>query len=258
MSMLPQTCSLIDQHQLVATAIAMASTLSSWRGIMYTNNVAVGMLRQGQLDASISSLRQALERFHQELGHVHLLMLAPPHPRSTNVSSKMINNNNNISILSVELDGRFYSCDLIASPGNAFSIYNCAFCCTGTDPSEAATLLVVMLYNFALALHRQGLQQAKNEYLYQALSLYQMAVSLIQKGGTVVYNDNLRLLQLALWTNQGHVYSHFQQCDMVQVCHNNLRHTFTNPPVKPMIEQDHLFFLSTLISIPNMNMAPAA
>lgn len=270
---LAQPLSAIEQDAAL-NMLMVESTIVSWKDIVYLNNAAVGMLRQGQLEASIANLRHALERFQMELGQVHLLAVAPPHGdhHLHQENDKSSGKKKNISVLSIELGEKLSRRDLNSSPGNAFSIYNCAFCYRDegdADPTQAATLLVVMLYNFALALHRQGLLLGQglgqdNEYLHQALNLYQTAVSLIQRGGgagaiaNMDYDDSLRHLMLALWTNQGHIYSHFQQCDFVRICHNNLRLVFTNPPERPMVEQDHLFFLSTLISIPNSNVAPAA
>ena len=94
-----------------------------------------------------------------------------------------------------------------SSPHNAFAIYRHAFIVndTMTNPDEIA---MVLLYNFALTFQIQGLAKGRNQLLRKSLKVYGLLERMISLK-TSTETPSWKQFLLALWMNQGHIYSHF-------------------------------------------------
>jgi hypothetical protein len=107
-------------------------------------------------------------------------------------------------------------------------------------------------------MHRQGVLEGKEVLLRKAHQLYDMASDLVQ-GTPLEADDNLRLLKLALWTNQGHLCSHFLDVQGGEVCFQNAKSILLSPTSSSLSQEDYIFFLSNVsFGHDDMKMAPAA
>jgi hypothetical protein len=219
------------------------------------NNAAVGLLHEGYLSPAAMHLKDALRAFTSRVaGDVEKL-------------SSLSQQEHSIPILNVELGERLCSSDLIVSPNNAFRVYNSVFSFSETNaaPSQESredrdsrSTLLVVLYNFGLLMHRRGIIEGKDVFLRKALQLYGMASDLVQ-GTPLEADGNLRLLQLALWTNQGHLCSHFLDDQGIYVCFQNAKYILLSSTSSSLNREDYVFFLSNVsFGHDGMKMAPSA
>jgi hypothetical protein len=216
------------------------------------NNMAVGLLHEGHLALAAAHLREALRTFKSQVTDERL-------PASQQKSS--------MPIMNVHLGERLCSSDLIVSPNNAFRVYNQVFRFSETaagrsqgdyNEDRGPSTLLVLLFNFGLLMHRRGILEGKEVLLRKAVQLYGMASDLVQ-GTPLEADENLCLLQLALWTNQGHIYSHFLDDQGSQSCFENAKFILLSSTSLSLKREDYVFFLSNVsFGHDGMKAVPAA
>jgi hypothetical protein len=232
---------------------------SSWVETIRLNSVALEALRQGHLDQCIVPLTQALRMLQGELGR-------PCQFLSTNEADGP---STAIYLQKVKLCNDLGSLDLMVSPSNVFSIYNHAFHMnsssvtisntTAPTQEEASTFLVVLFYNLALVMHLHGLLSGKDAPLQKALYLYQASIALLQdlSADTEDEENNIHVLSMALWMNQGYIHSHFLDSNAALVCFEEMYAQVDS--LELMADQDdRRFFLDSLANFLPARFAPAA
>jgi hypothetical protein len=238
----------------------MASiTSSAWVEAIRLNSIALEALRQGHLDQCIVPLTLALRMFQSDLGRPCQSL-----PKEDGVPIRAP-----ISLHKVKLYKDIGSLDLMASANNVFSIYNHAFhmCASAAATSttipptdeEAHAFLVVLFYNLALVMHRQGLRSGNDALLCKALCLYQISNARLQDlaADTEDEENNIHVLSMALWMNQGHIHSHFLDSNATLTCFEEMYAQIDS--LELMVdEEDRLFFVDTLANFLPARFAPAA
>lgn len=159
---------------------------------LHLNDCAVALLAQGETSKSTRVLHIALRDFKSSLPGMTPLPATRKDIQPVTLQESQPNYDHHAS-----------------SPNNAFAIFNRAFVMDSscTDPDEAAAMV---LFNFALSIHTQGLKEGKSAYLYKALHTYNLISTMVQATArSFQEHSGWKLLQLALWNNMGYIHSYF-------------------------------------------------
>eukprot|EP00977_Amphora_coffeiformis_P002491 scaffold464_cov181-Amphora_coffeaeformis.AAC.29 len=193
--------------------------------------LGLAMLQSGHLFPSVKQMRAALETLREELDGG-----AGDQQRSESSPSP--------AILSIPISQNLVSNHKSVSPSNEFSICLRAFNVNSDRRNDNDLVASILMYNFAFAMHVYGLSTGQSRHLQRALILYKKTKSLVEaKQGEARYSH----LALALWTNMGHLASHFFFHEEVRYCQHNLRRIiaeFANPYIS---ECDLMFFSGMLL-----------
>ena len=197
--------------------------------ILHLNDCAIALLADGQSRNAVRVLQIALRDLKLGLGLESPLL-------QNNPTSLLTRNDIWAVHLARNVDHE------VTSPNNTFTIYNKAFCMDPlmNDPDEAA---LVVLFNFALSLHIQGLSEGRNIYFCKALKIYDMLGNMLQTR-FLDERSGWKLLFLALWTNMGHIHAHYLRLNQVEECSNSIRNFLERCYDLPM--EDILFFHHTV------------
>ena len=115
---------------------------------------------------------------------------------------------------------------------NAFSFYSSAFIFSGSEDELKSTssnevrLAAVVLYNFGLCFHVNGINRAASKsYFAKALQMYTTAIGLLETSSAISppTEDKDALLLLALYNNIGHIYSCDHKSGDIQNCLEKIR-----------------------------------
>jgi hypothetical protein len=134
------------------------------------------------------------------------------------------------------------------SPNNACLIYNNAFVLP-TANLDRDVAAVTVLFNFGLVMQRRGILEGRDSWLRKSLKIYAMALSLAQDEALECRKDkDIQLLALAIWANQGFIYSHMLDYAMVNLCKEEIRDSLTKSPDRLSV-QDKVFFFQAVFYI---------
>lgn len=129
------------------------------------------------------------------------------------------------------------------SPNNAFDIYGTVFRIHSGLPHGAPA--AVLCYNIGFVMHLQGLIKARHVFLVKALDLYRCASSLLRGFVLTSSETSLVHLQLAIWTNMGHIYDHFYEKVFVEeISKEILALLLTVEHAWTMVDKKHRQFFS--------------
>lgn len=186
---------------------------------LITQNVrsAVEMLRESNYDASINSLRCALDDLSSSVprdlasngrGCEALKIEAAPLRLQNNRASlpEACRSEQSAGLLMI------YSCLFQFPEGTFDELLSC--------PENVSRATAVVVYNLALAFHLRGLSgldQEKN--LRSALKLYKVAFgTLFDQGGC--HSDFEKIISLAILNNKGHIHWELFEMESVKDCMN--------------------------------------
>eukprot|EP00527_Entomoneis_sp_CCMP2396_P002353 CAMPEP_0198151764 /NCGR_PEP_ID=MMETSP1443-20131203/57000_1 /TAXON_ID=186043 /ORGANISM="Entomoneis sp., Strain CCMP2396" /LENGTH=244 /DNA_ID=CAMNT_0043817549 /DNA_START=114 /DNA_END=844 /DNA_ORIENTATION=+ len=225
------------------------------------NNEGVNMLQTGSfIDAAIPKFRQALAFIHQGLHYG----LPTKRGDSTNLSSarrqtvftryKTTRNDKESSASSLSSspskDDPFQ-----ISPHNCFQVFDAVFATHWLHPNDSChepETTIIVVYNYAYAMHRNGLLRGQTQYLKKALELYDMCLALCctsQLAGRLTVPPTLKLAALA---NKLFLHGHFSNHEEVQDCYRQLQNTLDYAVSTPLLdEHDLVFFLNCLVICDN-------
>jgi hypothetical protein len=145
--------------------------------------------------------------------------------------------------------------EILVSPCNAFVPFAKAFMLPESD-STFDGIAIVLLYNFGVALQRQGIHDGIGETLLKAQKMLQMSQALVEvyehKGG-----KPSQLLALALWNNLGYLHSHFHEREGVVHCRERMRHYFFAES-QGLTSEDFLFFHQAILFLDTCDIAARA
>ena len=193
------------------------------------SRLGLAMLQSGHLFPAVKQMRVALETLQGELG----------------VGCQRSESSSLPAILSIPISHELIPNQKSVSPNNEFSICLRAFNVNAVRCSDNDLVASILMYNFAFAMHVYGLSTGQDRHLQRAMILYKKAKSLVD-----AQQDDPRYshLALALWTNLGHVASHFLLREEVWYCQQNIRRVlaeFQNPYIS---ECDLMFFSGMLLT----------
>jgi hypothetical protein len=145
------------------------------------------------------------------------------------------------------------------------SFYNGAFTMDGVtdDAYVAPELSAVILFNLGLLYHRRGMATGNSKALIKALRIYDFSLSALfgeesaAHGGTAV---DMTLLELALYSNIGHVNKHFFNQEDTIRSQSHLRSKLATVNASQLSQSEYEFFYLNVIMTHNQQFAfaPAA
>ena len=197
-------------------------------------------LRKGQLLSAVREMRASLETLHSELG---MESHPPSHPFPRMLPS----------VVSIPVNPELAQLSKNSSPDNEFDLCLTCFDLTFDECDDSDLVASVLLYNFAFGMHLYGLNTGTSRHLQRAMILYKKAKALIEHRRG---DDRLSHISLALWTNLGHVSSHFLMQEDVHICRQRIRFLLSHG--YGLKDSDLLFFSSMLISDLSNNCRNAA
>mmetsp|Transcript_6878 Transcript_6878/g.8912 ORF Transcript_6878/g.8912 Transcript_6878/m.8912 type:complete len:233 (+) Transcript_6878:38-736(+) len=214
--------------------------MTSFDTPQHLNSVAIGLLAEGNTTASLGVLRHALQVARGNCGvgrncsHDHYTMQVIHLGDNSSIADTAFSNDFDV------FEGVF----AVSQPQTSFSLNQ-----KHTNESDKADCvtddieILVLLYNFAFAMHKDALLTKLNSErkLSKALSVYHMANECVS-GIPLHEHPELSTLILALSTNQGHIHSHFFQQKEVKIVHDQIEEflTYTNPT--SLLQDDYFFF----------------
>jgi hypothetical protein len=167
------------------------------------------------------------------------------------------------SVLSPEQWGDFQP-----DTGNLFSFFPRAFhlmCDSGDEGLVVSHVLVVLIYNLALATHVCALRAGKmtQHRLVQIMNLYQNGLTLAQSFLTAEDGAWMLSVQLALTNNQGYVFSQGQWFSETRECLTWLMHLLelsSSENTQVAMQDYEIFFESVCVYLDgnDLCLAPAA
>jgi tetratricopeptide (TPR) repeat protein len=205
--------------------------------IVSLNNEAVSLLQQGQHIAALTKFRRALALFNQRTDKDEAYEVQQSDPEATIQEDSSYNSRDGSSlVMSVPIAHDMANDDFCISPHNIFIFYARAFLLsprTSQSNISQFDLTLVLLFNMGLTCHHNGLVEGNKSsyFLNKALGLYRMIVPLRgdqqqqqaqQSQSQLNSNSPIRILLLALWSNMGHVYSHFFYAEEAAQCGEQL------------------------------------
>jgi hypothetical protein len=200
------------------------------------NRNGVAMLQNGRYNHALVSFRRAFAEVQESVVNAaDPAKRKPkdcwhPHTQSLHVKPQEQGTEDETIISSVAL-GDYESAEgKNALPGTHFSVYNHAFVfrdiilnpMARQQAIERDTMLsAVILFNTALTYHRKGLLggTTSSQHLRKALQFYTMATGLLLHDGVF---ENLFVIQLAAWNNQGQIHGHFLEEEQASQCRSFL------------------------------------
>lgn len=192
--------------------------------------LGLAMLQSGHLFPAVKQMRRALEALQGELG-----------------GKEGANDNQRASspaILPIPISQALVPNQKSVSPNNEFSICLRAFNVNSVRCNDTDLVASILMYNFAFAMHVYGLNTGQGRHLQRATILYRKARTLVEaKQGDARYAH----LALSLWTNLGHVASHFLLREEVWYCQQNIREILSGFPSPFVSECDLMFFSGMLL-----------
>jgi tetratricopeptide (TPR) repeat protein len=196
---------------------------------------AIALMQEGRVDEAITLLVRALSIAYSQLDLDPAFAKGPSlianTSSTTNATSSVTSTLTSVDVSAIN---NFNYCQEENKPYNmitcASSIFHRAFCIIKSLDENVATthanpgapdlgsLIIVILFNVALAFHRLGLQRGGSEggsrYLIKALQLYGKALSALDgmEGSGInaindCKNDQWVLLRLAVYMNQASIYA---------------------------------------------------
>jgi hypothetical protein len=221
------------------------------------NNEAVALLCQGKHGEALNMFRQSLNSIRDHVGDAVMeeedgAPPAAPPLRSVPIASGLDD-------------------DSSSSAHNLFCFYNRAFELpgeTGTATfslSEQMDFSKVILFNMGLTLHHKGLvsttggEKTTTQYLLKALAIYKTIVSL--QGKEASSSSFTNVLLMAVYSNMGHIYSHFFDRQEAMQCRYMIKEMMFRSASRENMSSDEyvVFFLNTdATSSLKMDWAPAA
>ena len=189
-------------------------------------------LRSGLVFPAVKQMRVALESLQRELD-------------SSPSSNEVLQEVTYPDIIAIPFDPVLVANEKQSSPNNDFCFCLRAFDLTRDDCNDKDMIASILMYNFALAMHLYGLSTGNTRHLKRALVLYSKTKTLVEaKHQDIRYAH----LALALWTNLGHVSSHFLIQEGIEVCRDNIRMILWHSPRNMLSECDLAFFSEVLLS----------
>lgn len=184
-------------------------------------------LQNGLIFPAVKQLREALESLQKELDFTNAPLSSHPDVMPIAFSPALVANEKR------------------ASPNNDF-----CFCLRGFDVAtdectDKDLVASVLMYNFAFAMHIHGINTGNSRHLQRALVLYRKTKTLVD---TKHQDMRYAHLALALWTNLGHISSHFLMHEGVQVCREKIRMFLWHTPRTCLEECDFVFFSGVLLT----------
>jgi hypothetical protein len=163
--------------------------MTSIQDLQRLNDIAASIFGRGEVCRAAGIFQQVLRMLRAELGEdeaVYQQVQDEGDPRT------------------FLLESSFEDRCLAFSPDNPFPLYPCAFNLPASSLNSKVEMTAILVYNLGLALHCQGVLQAKGLLLQSALKCYKVSISFMpaERSGTFA------LLYLAACTNQGHIYGH--------------------------------------------------
>lgn len=232
--------------------------MASLQNCIDWNTNAVALTLAGRKEEAVSTIKKSL-RVLETLFNASKQGLDIPELHATNTSSQGPQN----PIVSVPIMN-MQEVD-INSPANLFSVYPRMFRIVGDiQQLSISKILVVLLYNLAVASHMEAItQETPNpQQLKKVLELYETAMRVAHTSWSTQDAEQLLCVLLALTNNVGHVHSHmlnFQQTreSLSLQMHLLARATEENP----LDMQDYeVFFESVCVFLDghDLCLAPAA
>jgi hypothetical protein len=202
------------------------------------SSAAISLLAQGNTTASLGVLRHALQVVRSSCGD---------HSCSIN--------RYNIEVIHLN---RIFAHPVDETSSNDFDVFEGVFTVSkprqvndrneSSDHVADGIEILVLLYNFAFALHKAGLtrETQSERTLSKALHLYKMANACAR---TIPLDEHpeLNTLLLALSTNQGHIHSHFLQQQEVQRFHDQIEAFLALSNPSTLLREDYLFFKQVVL-----------
>ena len=139
------------------------------------------------------------------------------------------------------------------------TMFDRAFCIDEDGEDEELTSAVIM-YNMALVNHARGIDCGISGHLSSALTLYKMALEVVDNIDDLPIEA--AILLLAIYNNMAHIAAHEFSIDDTTTALNRLRLILEDPYVSFSIDEDDyvLFYLNAVIYQEKLNftLAPAA
>lgn len=210
------------------------------------NNKAVKLLVAGEHGLALLTFRRALHSLRQG---IHWEGTA----KSLTTSSELTLG----SFLRIPIASNALSEDNAVSPHNKLCYYFRALWIKcdnhSQSPFDDTLLSVVILFNMALTFHHRGLLigNESDDRLTKALSIYKMILLIAPQPNEVTNPDCqacLKVLLLAVYSNLGHVSSHFMLTSEASLCRNHIVEFLEGKPnIHCMLNDDEyvVFFLNT-------------
>lgn len=230
---------------------------SETMSIVAMNYSAVALLCQGKHGEALNMLGQALHSIRDRVDGTMMEVEGAPATVTCSLSSLPI---------AKGLDD-----DSSSSAHNLFCFYNRAFVFPDTSTSSTISKQMdyskVILFNMALTLHHKGLvstsgcDKTTTQYLQKALSIYKTIVALQCKKATSSTSSFINTLLMAVYSNMGHIYSHFfARQEAIQCRYMINAMLLQSSSRRNMSSEDYVvFFLNTdATSSLKMDWAPAA
>lgn len=128
------------------------------------------------------------------------------------------------------------------------------------SPENKSSMTAMVLYNMALAHHRQGIKLGRSKDLAVAMQFYRMAHSVLDQVKNVVGIEVHLLLLMALLNNMGHIHASTYNIEQTQRCIAWLKRALCSRHAAVLEADDFTFFLAFVKIVPSdaFKFAPAA
>jgi hypothetical protein len=194
------------------------------------NNRAAGWLVESNLKEASHILEVAIRNLRMELDQ-------PEH-----IGERNVTRGPQADIYGVPIHPGLCRHEYHFSPNNACLIYNHAFVLP-TENLDRDLAAVTVLFNFGLVMQRRGILEGRDSWMRKSLKIYAMALSIVQDEALVCRKEkDIQLFTLAIWANQGFIYSHMLDYAMVNLCKDNIRDSLTKSPDTISVEAKIFFF----------------
>jgi hypothetical protein len=142
--------------------------------------------------------------------------------------------------------------DSIVSPHNMFGLFGSAFPLPEISSFDDLVEAVrVVYFNMGLVYHIKGMSTGTTRYLNRAMKMYQIILRVSHKQSKDKVVGNSLLMELAIYSNLGHLHCHFCNAAEARVCRNIICDTLKmisfdkrHPPQQSIV----LFLNGTLCS----------
>ena len=205
--------------------------MTSLQDISRKNNQAVIYMARGHLLDAFSLWESAMFDFYKRLETAPEVDEELPGFSSSGLES----------IRAVSIHSSLCAMDTDFSPDNSFPLYNRTFLLPVAD-LDRDEVAIALLYNFGLVLQKRGIAERRQKWLKNSFKIYAMAMTLLQDEALedAALNQGIALLRLAVWANQGFLYSYNMEYENVIACKDWLHQVLLQSP--PLELEDTIFF----------------
>mmetsp|Transcript_1409 Transcript_1409/g.1914 ORF Transcript_1409/g.1914 Transcript_1409/m.1914 type:complete len:218 (-) Transcript_1409:140-793(-) len=214
--------------------------------VINANNRAAVLLQEGKYMEAIADAKHGITCLRDSTGQAQQEQQEQNTTRRPQISLIPIESASKIVDISSDSTFNVYA--------RAFYFHDCNFSVVEYQNEVAA----VLLFNLATAKHLLGLSEAnKSKHLEGALQAYKLSIAALQQACSPI-EGVLALMLLGIFTNAGHIQSHFWRKPEADECLYHIHSQLPRAIDADAQEQEFFFFTLMAGKLCQSNMAPAA